>query len=61
MVSSQGGDQYIWGNMPALDMLHVEKNKGPNKDRDYSLLFTGKMVTYYETSLEAKLQLRREI
>ena len=40
-LSSQfGGNQYLWGNMPAVDMLNMEENEGAyDIHRDMNLLF----------------------
>jgi len=32
----------MWGNMPALDVLNLERNEGFEGGRDYTLLFAGK-------------------
>ena len=35
-----GEQKYLWGNMPALDILHLEENEGTaDTDRDFTLLF----------------------
>ncbi|OCL12153.1 hypothetical protein AOQ84DRAFT_420874 [Glonium stellatum] len=39
-----GGKQYMWGNMPAIDVLNLKRNEGSDKDRDYALLFAVKSV-----------------
>jgi len=33
--------QFLWGNVPALDVLQLSKNEGPNYDQDLHLLFAG--------------------
>ena len=40
-----GGRQYMWGNMPALDVLNLQRNEGFEEGRDYTLLFAGKTDT----------------
>jgi hypothetical protein len=35
----------MWGNMPALDVLNLERNEGFEEGRDYTLLFAGKTDT----------------
>lgn len=40
-----GGSQYMWGNMPALDLLKLDQNEGKEVSRDYALLFAGKTAT----------------
>ncbi len=35
----------MWGNMPALDVLNLERNEGCEEGRDYALLFAGKSGT----------------
>ncbi|KAF2258559.1 hypothetical protein CC78DRAFT_426128, partial [Lojkania enalia] len=40
LQSDFGVRQYLWGNMPALDILNLEKNEGMNDmNRDFDLLF----------------------
>ena len=43
--TSFGGSQYMWGNMPALDVLKLDQNEGYEVSRDYALLFAGKTAT----------------
>ncbi|KIW63760.1 hypothetical protein PV04_08738 [Phialophora macrospora] len=38
-LAAFGGKQYLWGNMPALDVLNLKQNEGLDETRDYSLLF----------------------
>lgn len=38
---SFGGVKYPWGNMPAIDVLALEQNDGPDRANDLSLLFAG--------------------
>jgi hypothetical protein len=33
------GDQYLWGNTPALDILKLEGNEGESTERNFNLLF----------------------
>lgn len=37
-----GGQKYLWGNAPALDVLQLGANEGEDYDRQISLLFAGK-------------------
>jgi hypothetical protein len=39
-----GSKQYLWGNMPAVDILNLKENEGVNGVRDYALLFAGKLT-----------------
>jgi hypothetical protein len=40
LSSDFGRDQYLWGNMPAVDLLNMEENEGVHSiHRDMSLLF----------------------
>ena len=40
LPSDFGVNQYLWGNMPAVDMLHMEENEGAyGIHRDMNLLF----------------------
>lgn len=36
-----GGKKYLWGNVPALDVLRLETNEGDNYPGQLSLLFAG--------------------
>ena len=36
---SHGGRKYLWGNMPALDLLRLEENEGADTTEDLRLLF----------------------
>ena len=36
-----GGRKYLWGNMPALDLLRLEGNEGADTTEDLRLLFAG--------------------
>lgn len=38
-----GGTKYLWGNVPAIDVLQLEKNEGFSYDKDLRLLFAGKL------------------
>ena len=49
---------YMWGNMPALDVLNLKQNEGFDEGRDYSLLFAGKTTAQWEAMLKAELSLR---
>lgn len=37
-----GGTKYLWGNMPAIDVLALESNEGVQYNKDLDLLFAGK-------------------
>lgn len=41
-----GGKYYMWGNMPALDVLRLEENEGFEENGNYALLFAGKVDAY---------------
>ncbi|EXJ70466.1 uncharacterized protein A1O5_06535 [Cladophialophora psammophila CBS 110553] len=34
-----GGGKYLWGNVPAIDILRLEQNEGHNYNKDLALLF----------------------
>lgn len=36
-----GGGKYLWGNVPALDVLKLEQNEGIGYRGDLALLFAG--------------------
>jgi hypothetical protein len=33
--------KYLWGNMPAVDVLALDRNEGNSYDKDLSVLFAG--------------------
>ncbi|EEA24163.1 hypothetical protein TMatcc_007239 [Talaromyces marneffei ATCC 18224] len=37
-VTSHGGKRYLWGNMPAIDLLQLADNEGSNTTQDLHLL-----------------------
>lgn len=37
-----GGSKYLWGNTPAIDVVNLERNEGPDFKDDLHLLFAGK-------------------
>ena len=37
-----GGNKYLWGNTPAVDVLNLEQNEGIEYKRDVTLLFAGR-------------------
>lgn len=45
-----GGNKYLWGNVPAIDVLQLAKNEGRNYDQDVHLLFAGK-ISYTASNL----------
>ena len=34
---------YLWGNIPAFDVLHIEKNEGCGYTKDIDMCFAGKL------------------
>lgn len=40
-VSMHGGSKYLWGNIPALDLLQLKDNEGEDYSQDLSLLLAG--------------------
>ena len=38
---SYGRQKYLWGNVPALDLLNLQQNEGVDFDGDLRLLFAG--------------------
>lgn len=38
-----GREKYLWGNVPAIDVLQLENNEGLSYDKDLRLLFAGKL------------------
>lgn len=46
-----GGTKYLWGNMPAIDVLALERNEGLNYSNDLNLLFAGESLQSYVYTL----------
>lgn len=40
-----GANKYLWGNLPAFDVLQLESNEGEGYEGDLSLLFAGTCLT----------------
>jgi len=40
-MTSHGTQKYLWGNMPALDVLNHNQNEGANLPKELHLLFAG--------------------
>jgi hypothetical protein len=40
-LKKQSADTYLWGNMPALDVLQLKNNEGECSSKDAKLLFAG--------------------
>jgi hypothetical protein len=45
--------KYFWGNMPAVDILALNRNEGCSYDRDLNVLFAGEVVQLCCTMNEA--------
>lgn len=43
--AKSGGEKFIWGNVPALDLLRLKDNEGSSTDLDLSLLLAGRSET----------------
>lgn len=41
-------DHYLWGNVPAIDVLKLKENEGEDFEKEMNLLFAGESV--WETS-----------
>ncbi|KAJ8610781.1 hypothetical protein MRB53_038332 [Persea americana] len=39
--AQHGGKKYLWGNVPALDVVQLERNEGGKYKKDLNLLFAG--------------------
>lgn len=39
--ASHGRQKYLWGNVPALDLLNLQQNEGVDSAGDLRLLFAG--------------------
>ena len=42
-----GSTKYLWGNVPAIDVVQMSQNEGEKYDRDLNLLFAGKLATKF--------------
>lgn len=42
--TTHGGRQYLWGNVPALDLLRLKDNEGEDTSQDLSLLLAGTVI-----------------
>lgn len=51
---SHGSQKYLWGNVPALDLLNLQQNEGVDFAEDLRLLFAG---GYYFVMLYQSLTL----
>lgn len=40
-MTSFGETKYLWGNVPAFDILNMASNEGENYANDLRLLFAG--------------------
>ena len=40
-----GSSKYLWGNVPAIDILRISRNEGESYDRNIKLLFAGELTT----------------
>jgi len=47
-----GGTKYLWGNMPAIDVLNLKHNEGVDYANTIELLFAGK-INFEIHTLEA--------
>lgn len=47
-MASHGRKKYLWGNVPAIDLLNLQQNEGVDFTEDLRLLFAG---TRYSTRL----------
>lgn len=41
MYAQHGGEKYLWGNVPALDVLNLERNEADKLPKKLHLLFAG--------------------
>lgn len=49
-----GATKYLWGNVPAFDVLELGSNEGEEYEGDLRILFAG--TYYYLSSLETYLK-----
>ena len=53
MVSYGRLQKYFWGNMPALDVLALDRNEGCSYDHDLHVLFAGEAIQLYLATSKA--------
>lgn len=41
LMTSHGQRKYLWGNVPAIDILNLKQNEGVDVSADLRLLFAG--------------------
>lgn len=54
-----GGEKYLWGNTPAMDVLNLEQNEGLNYADDIALLFAGRISVQVVVYVLTKISLGR--
>ncbi|KAE8334600.1 hypothetical protein BDV24DRAFT_145560 [Aspergillus arachidicola] len=42
-----GKGNYLWGNVPAIDVLNLVQNEGDNLSRDVAILFAGRLNIFH--------------
>ena len=43
-MTAFGNLTYLWGNMPAFDVLNIQKNEGRSYAKDIDMLFAGEYL-----------------
>ena len=54
--ASHGRNKYLWGNVPALDIIKLQQNEGVNFAGDLRLLFAGEdyLIRLYRSLTSAQ-------
>lgn len=65
-ITSQGGlalfgtCKYLWGNVPALDIINIDENEGTAYDKDIGLCFAGRIYHHFvECIVDHAISIRR--
>lgn len=40
-MTTFGAQKYLWGNIPALDIMKIDQNEGPTYNEDLGMCFAG--------------------
>lgn len=50
-----GAGKYLWGNVPAIDVLNMAQNEGIDYTRDIAILFAGRSCSCFRPNPESNL------
>jgi len=54
--NTSGTNKYLWGNMPAIDILNLHANEGMGYEQDLTLLFAGMSIFSQAVVLSLTMQ-----